>query len=219
LGRCYSAVEHLAKTVLLNRWKDSWWAVISASPMALSAAYFDESRVDGSHAFPVVAGFWNTVEKWMAFEKEWEKQFSGQPKKYGRVRLHMQDSEEEKQRYEDSLLMAKLIRDSGSQPIDATIEAKAFQKPLIDVYAKKKNAAPMFSSVYTICSYTCCELLDEWARTNPPIAQSAPIKIVFDDGNENKVWLERGYRVHFEKNPDTHLAKVPLFEDDEVLPP
>jgi hypothetical protein len=62
-------------------------------------------------------------------------------------------------------------------------------------------------------------LLDEWAESRfLERKQWTPIKLVFDDGNENKIWLERGYRKYYAAKPDTHLAKVPIFEDSDLSP-
>src|SRR5271166_6071357 len=76
--RGYSACEHLAKTILLSRWRGSVW-VFMVSP-ELSAAYFDESRIEGSHPFPVVAGFWNPVDIWMIFERKFKAETVDKPK-------------------------------------------------------------------------------------------------------------------------------------------
>jgi hypothetical protein len=181
-----------------------------------SAAYFDESRVDGSFPFPVVAGFWSPLDVWMMFEKKWAESFGDTDKKYSRTRDHQKDTEA--QRYEDSIVMAKFIRDFTFLPVYATVDKKAFQ-PLIDKFLSSKNAAPMFSSMYTICSYTCCVLLDEWAESRfLERKQWTPIKVVFDDGNENKIYLERGYKRYYAETPNTHLSKVPLFEDADLSP-
>ena len=64
--RSYSAFEHLAKTVLLGKWRDGVWVLMSVA--APSSAYFDESRLNDN--FPVVAGFWNPVDLWIVCEEQ-----------------------------------------------------------------------------------------------------------------------------------------------------
>jgi hypothetical protein len=186
--------------------------------MVTSAAYFDETRVDGSHRFPVVAGFWSSLEKWTMFEEEWVKAFPRIPKKHGRARSKQPDA----QRYADALAMAKLIREFAVLSVYVTIEKRAFQY-LEGRFLKniKKSDAPHLSTLYAVCTFFCCEVLDSFFKFAMEEDKSlrVPIKVVFDDGNEYKDWLDRGYRARYSNNLETYLAKVPLFEDDETLPP
>jgi hypothetical protein len=46
-----------------------------------------------------------------------------------------------------------------------------------------------------------------------------PIKVVFDKGNANERWLEKGYCTYYSQKPDTRLKTSPVFEDDQDLIP
>jgi hypothetical protein len=191
---CASAVEHLAKTVLLSAWRGSTWVFMAT--IELSSAYFDESRLNGS--FPVVAGFWSPINVWLYCDELLKRALRDKPerlaaKKY--VREH-------------SLQFAKLLTVLDLLPIFATLERKAFA-PIFD---SKGSGKLLFSNAYTSCAYSCCQLLDLHGLE---LAWRKPIKVVFDDGAEDKISLERGYRKYYASKTDSLLSKTPLFQDDE----
>ena len=48
-----------------------------------------------------------------------------------------------------------------------------------------------FANAYATCAYACCEMLDNRGLEK---GWQKPIKVVFDDGAEGKIYLDRGYR-------------------------
>jgi hypothetical protein len=194
----YSGVEHLAKTVLLGKWQDGVWVFMAV--VAPSSAYFDESRLDEN--FPVVAGFWNPVDMWIACEKELRYALRSKPenlatKKY--VREHPLD-------------FAKLLNTFTLHAISATIERDAVG----NLWELKGMGVDRFANAYASCSWACCEMLDDQGLRK---GWQKPIKVVFDDGAVGKIHLDRGYRKYYANKENSLLSKVPLFEDDEeVLP-
>ncbi|HUL32538.1 MAG TPA: DUF3800 domain-containing protein [Candidatus Eisenbacteria bacterium] len=172
-----------------------------ASP-ELSAAYFDESRIDKNNPFPVVAGFWNPVDVWIAFERKLKAEIADKPKGLS-LKKYLRS---------EPVRFAKFISTYTLLPIHATIERKYF-KPL---FGKIASNQILYDNVYSTCAYMCCDALDEKAMSQK---WHKPIKVVFDDGNEYKWALDRGYRKYYAEAIDTRLAKVPLFEDNETTIP
>lgn len=76
-SQAYSRIEHLAKAVFLNRWKDSC--------VAMFTIYFDASGSPDSTNILSVAGLIAPVEQWMRFERDW-KAILGE---FGVSELHM----------------------------------------------------------------------------------------------------------------------------------
>jgi hypothetical protein len=214
----YSALEHLAKALFVGRWKESSWAFMSVSDYFI--AYFDETRVDDDSPFPVVAGFCNPYDVWEFLEKKWKEASANIPerevKKYFRYRPSDNHTLEDERRYRDSLILAKVIRDFTLWPIHVSIEKQFFQ-PTIDSVDKSSN--PLLRSAYTVCSFYCCELLDDLAIQHKFKREHGLIKVVFDKGHADARWLEKGYKQYYSQKQNTYLKKTPLFEDDEDLIP
>jgi hypothetical protein len=196
----YSSVEHLAKTLLLSKWKGSVWGFVVNHP---SAGYFDESCVDGSVEFPVVAGFWSTVELWIYCDEHLRKALIGKSekvkaKKYVRA---------------NPVKFTKVVASFALVPVFATIEQSAFEPFYLSAKNQKAN---LFYDAYTVCSFAACEVLDgiasqkEWQK---------PVETVFDDGSPHKLQFERGYRKYYAKKADTYLSPVPNFKDDQTTLP
>lgn len=185
-------------------------------------AYFDESCVDPSHPFPVVAGFVATTDMWQGFEKQWAKVVAENPalddKKYHRIRSEFRPewSEQARIRHAEVLKATQMRCVYFLRPLYVTFERKLFER--MYSFTNVKLKAPLFSSAYAICSFACSVLLDDWAKKNLH-DRSWPVKVVFDDGNENKRFLERGYRKYYEDFPETALSKEPQFEDGETVAP
>ncbi len=191
-----------------------------------TTAYFDESRVDGAHPFPVVAGFCNTYDVWEVFEKKWKEVAGHIPardqKKYLRIRSSENWSSGDERRYKDSLTLAGVMRDFTLWPIFTTIERAYFQ-PVFDAIAKAGIDAvrdhPLVSSAYSVCSFMCCELLDNMAAQRRFNSEWTPIKVVFDKGNADERWLDAGYRGYYSQKRNTYLKQTPIFGDDDDLIP
>jgi hypothetical protein len=136
----YSAFEHLAKALFVGRWRNTSWAFMSSVDYV--TAYFDESRVDDGHPFPVVAGFCNTFDIWEIFEKKWREASKHIPnhkaKKHFRVRHTEQLSPEDERRYRDSIILSEVMRDYTLWPIHVSIEREFFQ-PIFDAADKKTD--------------------------------------------------------------------------------
>jgi hypothetical protein len=167
----------------------------------LSAAYFDESRL--GDAYPVVAGLWSDTEAWIACEQDMrealkEKPKGLAPKKYVRG---------------NPLRFAKILAIHTALPVYATVEREYFQ----DIWAQRGFGENRFSTAYCQCSYCCCAMLDKHAQGLYKF--QGPIKIVFDDGTEGKIYWERAYRSHHVENPSSLLSQTPLFQLDEETPP
>ena len=187
-----------------------------------STAYFDESRVDQSHKFAVVAGFFNTSDMWEVFEKKWKTAAKDIPdseiKKYFRHRPSVRESELDKKRYRDSLILAQVMRDYALWPISVILEREKFQ-PYFDALKGQEKLAPLLSSAYTVCSFSCCVLLDEMARKRKVRHEWTPVKVVFDKGNPDEHWLEKGYESYFASHSETYLKRASVFEyDDDLIP-
>ncbi len=186
----------------------------------LSTAYFDESRVDQSHKFPVVAGFFNTTEWWEVFERKWKAVDipDDKIKKYFRHRPSNHHSQQDEQRYKDSLILAEVMRDYAFWPLYATIDRELFQ-PVFDIISEHKRGAPLISDAYTMCAFACCELLDDMAERGDVRKAWTPVKVVFHKGNESQSWLERGYNAYYASKDNTHLRETCIFERDVDLIP
>jgi hypothetical protein len=194
----YSSVEHLAKTVLLSSWRGGVWAFMAV--IEPSSAYFDESRINDR--FPVVAGFWNPIDVWVICEEQLSRELRAKPEKLA-AKKYVRNN---------SLKFAKVLSSFTLLPIYATVESDFFR----DIWEAKGNGDRLFSSAYTQCSFSCCEMLDGRALQK---GWKGPIKIVFDDGAEGKTYWDRGYRKYYASKPDSLLSKTPLFQDDkETLP-
>jgi len=211
-------LEHLCKALFVGKWRVSLWAFMSA--IDYFTTYFDETRVDDGSPFPVVAGFCNTYDVWEFFEKKWKEASKHIPdhvvKKYFRYRPSLQNSPEDEQRYKDSLILSQIMRDFTLWPIHVSIEKEFFQ-PTFDKVDKR--AHPLLSGAYAVCSFVCCELLDGLATEQRFKREHGPIKVVFDKGNADERWLEKGYKEYYSEKQNTYLKKKPLFEDDEDLIP
>ena len=171
-------------------------------------------------AVGVVAGFCNTFDVWVAFERKWKEATKHIPdekvKKYFRYRPSEFNSPENQRRYRDALVLAEVLRDFTLWPIHTSLEIECF-KPIFDEC--DKSSFPLISCAYSVCSFGCCELLDDVAAKIRLRSQNSPIKVVFDYGNANQRWLDKGYRAYYGQKPDTHLKRIPSFEDDEELIP
>ena len=195
----YSAVEHLAKTVLLNKLQGGVFAFMATETYS---AYFDESRVTGNDPYPVMAGFLSTVDRWMAIEQGLDIEFKKKP-------AHL---DPKKYMRENPLVFAQIFANIKLQPIHAVIERKVIDS----VYDKNRRTHPFFSSAYTNCAYCCCERLDYFAQINN---LPKPIEVVFDNGQEDEVYLTRGYRGYYKHKTESHLSADPIFKSErEVLP-
>lgn len=190
------------------------------STIAHSTAYFDETSVDESHKFSVVAGFFGTRQMWTLFERKWRGVAipDAEVKKYFRHRPSSNNRPEDEKRYRDALTLAEVMRNYTFWSVYVTLDREMFQ-PLFDALAKHKSRAPLLSSAYTICSFACCELLDQLAEHNQLGKDESPIQVVFDKGNENERWLEKGYGAYYKTQGKSFLSKNPAFlNDDGVIP-
>src|SRR5712664_2485408 len=75
--REYSAFEHYAQAVLVSRWKEGYWLMLTVG----TTAYFDESRIDPSHNVAVVAGFVASTDMWSGLDKKWKRLMEDKPPK------------------------------------------------------------------------------------------------------------------------------------------
>jgi uncharacterized protein DUF3800 len=202
MSRDYSSVEHLAKTLLLSRWRGSVWVFMAAPEV--SSAYFDESRVDGSSPFPVVAGFWSPVELWVICERRFRTQLKKKPKAMkakAYVRAH-------------PVRFAKIIKTFALVPFYATLEHSYFESTF---HRGRDRSTPWFSNAYTVCASACFIMLNEVAHKGTGI--NAPIKVVCDDGAPNKVHFERTYRAFIGSGKANRLSATPNFAtEEEALP-
>ena|SRR5437868_91011 len=171
----YSAFEHLAKSLLLSRWRASVWVAMAI--YSDHTAYFDESRIDGSHPFPVMAGFWADINIWEMFDAELRKHLSTNKPKNQLAKKFLQ---------QNPVLYAEMFRKYGLQPIYGVIE-----KSVIDAIQDKSKTTPFFYSAYTNCAYLCCELLDKHALE---IRVQNPIKVICDSGSEHQYLFDRAYK-------------------------
>lgn len=76
LGQSQSVIRHLAMSLHLGRWKDSY--------MMIGTAYFDASGKKESQAL-VLAGFLSHPVEWLKFETDWKYCLAW----YGKTQLHM----------------------------------------------------------------------------------------------------------------------------------
>jgi len=218
----YSAFRHLAEALFVGRWREACWGFMS---IPNSTAYFDESRVDASHKFAVVAGFFNTTDMWIEFEKRWKD--AAQHISESDIKKHLRyrpstaqvNPEYEEQRLSDSIILAKVIRDFAFWPVSVILEREKFES----LFAKLEGcagSAQLVSSAYAICSFGCCELLDELASHNQIRKEWTPIKVVFDEGNQpGRIPFERGYKAYYGTKAGSCLKKTAVFEDrDDIIP-
>jgi len=200
MTKIYSVVEHLAKTLLLSSWQGSVWVFMSEA----SAAYFDESRVDGSAAFPVVAGFCGPIDIWVRCDKRL------------RVALRNKPPQLKAKKYirEHPVQFAGIIKSLALIPIYTTLEQKCFESSF---HGGKSAKDPMLANAYTLCGSNCFLLLHDYADCGKRI--NVPIQVVFDDGAPHKIQLERSYRKFVSGVRDKILSDVPHFStEEETLP-
>ncbi len=172
------------------------WGVMADS---LSAAYFDESCVDGSVPFPVVAGFWNPIELWGFCDQHLCRALEDKPSNM-RAKKFVRGN---------PVRFAKIVSSFVLVPVFATIEHSAF-KPYYT--AGRNRKADILSDAYTVCSFAACEVLDATAQDKK---WRKPVETIFDDGSAYKDQFERGYEEYYATKPDSHLSKTVAFRDDE----
>lgn len=209
----YSATEHIAQAVLLNAWSGSNWVMLSA--------YFDESRTDKGHPFPVVSGFLSSIEAWKMFERRWEKFLHEQGIHDG---FHMVDFIAGKEKFVDwkgdycrkeRLLhgLIAIIEKHVDLLITMSADSAAYEK----FYAQLRNSSRgLLSSPYALCGFVACGLLDEWAISR---GIKDPIVVTFDAGNNHRHDFEKGYALFWKQKKSTCLRRTVAFASDvEVTP-
>jgi len=195
----YSYLRHLAKTLLLSGWIGSTWVFMTTLPE--TSAYFDESRMQSN--FPIVAGFWNSIDLWMVCEEHLQRALRDKP----------EGLEAKKYVRDNSLHFAKILSAFTLLPVFATIERDVWGKRLWDV---KGAGNPAFANAYASCCYSCCVMLDLRGKEK---GWRKPLPVVFDDGAEGKHYWERGYRKYIKENPSSVLDETPHFAKDEIAKP
>jgi len=185
-------------------------------------AYFDESRTDDRQPVTVVAGFVASFDMWEPFNRKW----AALLKKNGWNNLHMKTfynglSRQERMKHDKSLVkFAELARDYTLVPISSVTDNRigrgwVARKKKPDIHA----ASFPIGSPYELCSWRCCELLNDWAIGIKLRKENIPIKVVFDAGNVNRHYLEKGYCDYYSQKSGTYLAKFALFDDAETVLP
>lgn len=204
MNRPYSGFEHLAKSVLLSRWKQGRFVMLTA--------YFDESRTDDGmhHKYPLVSGFVSDVEMWIAFEKEWLANASKSPNKNKRKKQNRKNR-----------LLAEIINAYTLAPVHAAMDKKLWT-PLVAASAKsaigKTALGQMWSSAYGVCAYVACQLLEKWGEDSK-LRKGEKIRVVFDKGNPDRPSFERGFKAYQANQRDSLLYDEAAFEDDETVCP
>jgi hypothetical protein len=204
-GQVYSAFAHLAQALLVGRWKQGYWLMMNA--------YFDESRIDPSHQFSVVAGFVSSTDLWTNFEKMWSRQMALKPKRV-KWKKYIQ---------QNPIPFAQIARTYSYKAINFPCSRARFQEmhsEHVEPISREKRKGHIFliDNVYAFCSSMCCESLDYWAK-GKKLNRSTPIKVVFDKGSEYEYSLEKGYQSYFSQKSKTYLCGAPIFDQDDFILP
>jgi hypothetical protein len=164
-----------------------------------SRAYFDESRID--EQFPVVAGFWASIEKWENCEREISEALLDKP-------LHVKKAKKYLRGY--PLKFANILNRHNLLPVYSTVERSFFG----DIWELQGDGDIQYADPYTTCAFNCCQMLDILAQQRK---WQPPTRIVFDDNEGDPRWanLDLGYRDYIAGHPNSLLSKTASFEDDE----
>ncbi len=219
----YSAIEHLARTVLPEQWKESLWFMVTTDNSL--SAYFDESRTDPSRPFSVVAGYISTVSLWEEFSRQWRQSL----KAFNLPYLHMKEfypqhgqpqwnTEKRKHMERALLLFAEIAGGHTLYAVRAVIDNSIFREVFQTFKSPKarRRLAPL-TSPYELGAWACCEAIDNQAmRIQLP---GKPLKVVFDAGNSDHHYFKIGYERYRSNKPGTQLPRHLIPGDDmEQLP-
>ena len=178
MGSRYSSMEHLVRSVLFSRYKES---VL----VAMFSAYFDESGTRGERAL-AVCGFVSTVKKWSRFEIEW----NGILKSEGvEEPFHMTDfvssqrdfsgwkGQSERRR----LFVRRLVgcvKKNVNKFFYAVLVIEDYEAVNKTFYLEEVIGRP-----YAVCGKQCLNMVRKWAARK---RITAPVLCYFEDGAKDK---------------------------------
>lgn len=174
----YSGIEHIAKSVLFENWRRSYWMMITG--------YFDESCTDAGKRFSVVSGVLSSFDVWDIFEDQWDAVLT----EYNLEAFHMAD-------FAAGRLETKSATSLGpdSNGLEAFNELTniAVKHTLWGFSCGADNNILIRYGLprsYQLCSMVCCYAVDTWANEK---GIKLPIGFVFDHGNKHRYDFDRGY--------------------------
>jgi hypothetical protein len=209
----YSPIRHLARSLLGSKWRAGWWFVANDA----ITSYFDESCVDGSDRYAVIAGFVGTLDMWEGFERKYAELLLQVPdgfedKIYQRIKPSINDEK----RIEHALKVAELAGSLCLRGIATVLDTHAFQS-VFPRFAKAQDASIVLSNAYSVCAFMCCGLVDAWAERTK-VNAAIPIKTIFDSGGPHWNSFDRGYRKYYgQELSHTCLDPIPIQQSDETV--
>jgi hypothetical protein len=171
--RCV-AIEHLAKTVFLNRWREGCFAMLTA--------VFDASGAEDRNCV-CVAGFVSKAEDWITFSEEWEAALKTEGLPYFRMSEFSGRYAKEYAGWEEhrkQALLAKLI---------GIIKRNTYRKFGCCIVANflsgmsEDNRDYYKLNAYSLAGRVCVGRIRSWLKREN---WDVPVEYVFEDGDKGK---------------------------------
>jgi len=167
-------MEHLADALYFGWWKEGIWAVLTF--------YADASGSEHDQAVTVVAGFINSANNWVDFDREWRAFLD----LYGVPYLHMKefahskgpfeiwrDNETTRQKFLADAL--RIIQKNGCTSFVTAIHSQAFNDVI-----RARHLLPFFGNAYLFAARTCLSSILGWCGDK---RMNAPLEYIFEAGD------------------------------------